>query len=191
MAFLPYTELVKLVDAIADSFQSDGTFVATNMWRPDAPMKVVAFTSPDAFAMIELTSPDDPTDWVSIRIAGGGGLGARPEPALFQHLLLRSRSFDWGGPFATYHRDGTVTYGSHMTMSSSLVSQADPRDALAYIMDMIEVMGQSARVLATEALPRFGGALLNGSDPSHDSVLFGALLGPLPSDMIKHVNPNR
>lgn len=183
MAFLPYSEIVKVIDAIARRLQEDQEFLITEIYGSDTPFKATAFTSPDAFVVFRSTQPERPEDWTQIQIAGGGGLNAPPDPGLFRHLLLRSNSFDWGGPFATVRPDGTVTYGSQVTISSSLVSWEDPRDAIHFMMDMVRVMGQASRLLANEALPQFGGALLDGSDPRHDTVLLAAMMGPMPRDL--------
>jgi hypothetical protein len=183
MAFLPYDELVNLIDAIANSLQSRGEFVVSDVFGGDHPMKALTFTNPDAFALLRCRRPGQPNGWTRIQIAGGGGVGARPEPSLFQHLLLRGNEFDWGGPFAADQPNGTITYGSQLVIPSTLVNQSDPREAASFIIDMIGVMGRAARTVATEALPHVGGSLLNGSDPKHGTLLFAALLGPMPPDI--------
>jgi hypothetical protein len=181
MAFLPYSELVKLIDAIGNTLRDE--FVLSEVFDGAHPIKAMTFTNPDAYTMLKCRRPEQPDGWTRIQIAGGGGLGARPEPGLFQHLILRSNSFDWGGPFAANHPNGTVTYGSQLTIPSTLVNQTDPRDAAAFTMNMIRIMGQAARILATEAIPHFGGSLLNGSDQTHDTLLLAALLGTMPPDI--------
>lgn len=45
------------------------------------------------------------------------------------------------------------------------------------------MMGLTARILATEALPHTGGALPDGSDPHHATALLAALMGPVPPDL--------
>ena len=183
MAYLPYSEIVKVIDAIANRLREDGEFLPATVWSGESPFKAVTFTNPGSFVLLQCEEPEHPDDWVSIQIAGGGGLGARPDPNLFRHLLLRSNDFIWGGPFASINPNGTVTYGHQLTISSSLVSREDPRDAMLFMMDMVQVIGEAARLLATEVLPQFGGYLLDGSDQKHDAVLLAALLGPIPPDL--------
>jgi hypothetical protein len=183
MGYLPYDELVKLLDAIADSYRRRGEFVVREMFGGDHPVKVVTYTNPQLFSMVTCRRPNGSEGWTRITIAGGGAIGAPATPDLLQHLLQRGAEFDWGDPFGAFYRDNTLTYGTRLRFPSSLVSADDPRDGAQFVMEMINVMGRTARMLATEGIARFGGALLDGSGPRHDSSFLAAVMGPAPKDM--------
>lgn len=137
MAFIGYDELLVMIDVIARYFHDTGEYVAVDMddgRSGDFPMRITHFTKPDAFALVRFARPQNPAQWTRIEIAGGGGVRARPEPGLFQHLLARSATFDWGGPFATRMDDGTVTYGSRLRLPSSLANKEDPLDARDFVL---------------------------------------------------------
>ncbi len=180
--FLPYGEWVKLIDAIANSRHD---YEVGRMFGEDDPLTVMTFTNADAFAMLRFRRPDNPHDRVRAEIAGGGGVGARPEPALFTHLFRRSQTFHWGGPFAAEHPDGTVTYGSRIALPSALMSLDNRREAGSFIVAMLDEMGTSARRLATEGIPLAGGAPLDGSDRQHATLLLAALMGPPPTCSVR------
>jgi hypothetical protein len=149
----------------------------------DHPLKVVTYTNPQLFSMVKCRRPNGSEGWTRITIAGAGAIGAPQTPGLLQHLLLRGAEFDWGGPFAAFHRDNTLIYGTSLSLPSSLVSADDPRDGAQFVMEMINVVGRAASMLAAEGIPRFGGALLDGSGPRHDSSFLAALMGPSPKGM--------
>ena len=180
MAFLPYGGLLALFDEIADLFHEEGEFEVLD--REDgrgAPMRISFYFNRDAFIVTHFARRDNPSDFVRIAIAGGGGVGARPDPALFQYLLMRSMSFAWGGPIVEQKVDGTITYGSQVSIPSTLISEEDPTEGRDFIMGMIRVMGETGRGLGTEAVPQFGGTLLDGTNNGHALDLLHASLGQL------------
>lgn len=180
MGLLSYDELVGLLGATADQFHEAEEYVVKTLI--DLPGGVSGprtfhrtFASPSAFILLRATPGDDGR--TLIQIAGGGARGALSDVRLFQHLLSRYMDFDWGGPFALTMADGTVTYGSRITISSDLISSDNKANAYNYIAGLIDMLGQTARILANELVPHFGGTMFQG-DPKDGATLCAALLGP-------------
>lgn len=178
MPQMSYDEIVTGLDHMSRYLGEQGGYRVREMFdSPDAPLKVVSYTAPRAFVLLRVSPPSPSNPRTSIEIAGGGAMDARPEPALFHHLVTRHMDFDWGGPFAREWPGGRVTYGSRTVVVSELMTSDNLGAVFGHIGGMINMVGLNARMIATEILARSGGVLLDGASPEHDVELFRALTG--------------
>jgi hypothetical protein len=148
-------ELLDILRAMGSKFDSEGDYKVNILFDGSGPFFAQTYASSSVFVCLRaFTMPGD-SQRTLLEIAGGGAHSAPADGRLFQHLLTRGLDFDWGAPFARILEDGTVTYGSRLTLPSDILSTAN--NSFAFVMDMIDVMGKASRTLAQELVPRFGG----------------------------------
>jgi hypothetical protein len=169
---LPYSEIVKMMEETSEAYNRRGEYAVREVLS--AP-KVLSFTTPETFVLVKVSEISAANSESYVEIVGGGADGARPEPKLFRHLVTRTLAFDWGGPFANHFPSGTVTFGHRMLTPSDLIVSENIRNCIGYIYGMIDVIGQTARVIASEIIPEVGGRLLDGSGRD-DTILLTALM---------------
>lgn len=173
MPSLPYSEIVRMMEETSAQYARAGEYVVRNVLS--AP-KVISFTTPRSFTLVKITGGSDEPKCF-IEIAGGGARDARPEPKLFYHLVTRSMKFDWGGPFAMhYPKEGSVTYGQRLVLPNDVITSENLGSSFGYIYGMIDMIGQIARVIASEIVGETGGRLLEGVDGEDDMALVTALM---------------
>ena len=170
-------ELTGILRAIGDKFESAGDYRVNLFFDESGPFFAQIYTNPSAFVCVRACEMPDGSSRMWLEIAGGGAHSTFPDGRLFQHLLTRGLDFDWGGPFARIVGDGTMTYGSRLTLPSDILSTAN-KASFSFVMGMIDVMGQMSRVLAQELVPHFGGQMFGGSEKD-DVRLLAALVGPM------------
>lgn len=188
---MTYDEITECIDIMSGELKQSGDCLVRDLFgNDDGSLKVVTYTFDTGFALLvtrrpEAEAPPGSQDQRTVlEIFGGGAMGARPEPILFQHLLTRHMDFEWGGPFVRHFPSGTVTYGSRAVTTSDLLTQDNLRGVFSYLDGMVNMMGQIARHIALELIESTGGELLDGADPQHDIELLTAVLGPPSPDAL-------
>jgi hypothetical protein len=148
-------ELLDVLRIMGNKLDSEGDYKVNIFFDESGPFFAQTYANSSAFVCLRAFKMPGDNQRTLLEIAGGGAHSAPTDGRLFQHLLMRGLDFYWGGPFARVLGDGTVTYGSRLTLPSDLLSTAN--DSFMFVTDMIEVMGKASRSLAQELVPRFGG----------------------------------
>lgn len=120
------------------------------------------FITPDYFTLLRVSPTGNRSTSALIHFAGGGARDLRPEGGLCDHLLLDSRKYEWGAPFVSHGPNGTVAVGTKYLFPSELIGPDNIPETANFILQMISVVGQTARALAEHLIPQHGGRLFQG-----------------------------
>lgn len=148
-------ELLDILRVMGSKLDSEGDYKVSILFDESSPFFAQTYANSSVFVCLRAFNAPGDNQRMLLEIAGGGAHSTPADGRLFQHLLTRGLDFDWGGPFARILGDGTVTYGSRLTLPSDIISTAN--NSSAFVTEMIDVMGKESRTLAQELVPRFGG----------------------------------
>lgn len=176
-----HEELSEIVGEYATIAEQRGDYEVRRMNLGQG-VGAVTFTRPQGYSMIKLVRAEAANVGTFVQVAGGGAMNAPINPSLCQEMLDRHIQLDWGGPFVRSWPDGSMTYGTQMTLPGVILGQENP-EGFGFLFGMVDAFGEAARLIAGDLVPHFGGSVLDGSEPDHDQQLLVALIGPPPEGM--------
>jgi hypothetical protein len=138
----------------------------------------LSFSSPGRHAIVSLVASDSVDPGGSfITIVGGGAFGVPPSEGVYAQLLDHHRHLDWGGPFARLTGLDGVTFGSRLTVPSSIFEVGDFRgEGSGFLLSMLDCVADNGHALANGIVPTFGGQPFNGT-AEQDTVLLAGYRG--------------
>jgi hypothetical protein len=174
MGDLSHEDVLDVVDTVCVAFPSSQGYVVRQ--PAIGSLKVATIACDSWCSMITAVEAPDAGIGTFIHIAGGGAWGARADSPLYEHLVTRCLDFDWGGPFARVVHGATV-YGTRVVVPSSILTSENLMSAYGFLGGMVKVLGEVARTVATELVPRYGGELFGDGGPDDDLRLLIAIFG--------------
>jgi hypothetical protein len=176
MAAIQHDQLCAWIDGYARHVQSTAEYTVRSVM--DVPgVKQLSFSSSSRRAIFSaIASRDVANPNTFITIIGGGAFDVPPSQDLFAQLLDHHRHLDWGGPFARYASPSCITFGSRLTVPSSIFGNDVWDNGSDFLLSMIDVVADNGRALAEQTVPPHGGQRFTG-EADQDMVLLAGFMG--------------
>lgn len=175
MGGLPFDTFRSTLNALAEGAPSEYR-VVTVMDESDTWLGTWA--TDNSYVLVMASLANQGLNRTLIDVHAGAAYGAETKGGLFHALGTASWRFDFGGPWARTHQNGTTAYGWRSRLPSELFCQQNMQDAFGFVLGMVDSFGIASATLAEELIPKYGGRRCFDHDPNAWPALLSGVLPP-------------